>query len=264
MPPTPQEQTIKIFTEYEINCKSTVKEARIFTKLSEKYKKTPGAIKTCVKKHIIELIAVGKITPNDAEFIYGFPELNKKEEKEKEQIAVPEITLSSINDNINDLLNRINVMHSDNTKKDKQIECLIQTVQKLISSKDPEKIVQSIREKRKEEGTEYVEPVRPNPKSKPIIISQYDSTNYKIKASFDENIHIRKIAGCRWRPDPEKFWTIPKTQITNFEKILKEASIVFEIDDKTAAIVAMVPDNDVDGVDGVDDDLNTVTLDSFV
>ncbi len=259
MPPTPQE----IFTEYETNCKSTVKEARIFTKLSEKYKKTPGAIKTCVKKYITELVTSGKITPHDAEFIYGFPELNKEEEKkerEEKETPLEEITLAIINDNINNLLNKINIMHSDNMKKDKQIECLIQTVQKLISSKDPEKIVQSIREKRKEEGTEYVEPVRPNPKSKPIIISQYDSTNYRIKASFDENVHIRKIAGCRWRPDPEKFWTIPKTQIANFEKILKEAGIVFEIDDKAAAAatVAMVPDEDID------DDSNTVTLDSFI
>jgi hypothetical protein len=213
----------EIFNDYKthFSVNTNDKTDNIFITLGTKYDKSPGIIKTSIKKQIIKDIIENKTSLQQAVKSYNFTEAVLAKML-PEPVSAP-VTL----EDLHKILIKIEA-------KDKQIECLLETIQKLILSKNPDHIVETIRTKRKDEGTEYVEPIRPVSKTKPIQIIHHDSRSYKIISEFSDKDHIQQVTGRRWNViENEKYWTIPKDQLKAFEEILKSKNRVYEIQTST-------------------------------
>jgi hypothetical protein len=214
---------VEMFKDYKEHfANNGDKTDEIFITIGAKYGKSAGIVKTNIKKQIIKEINENKITLPHAVNTYNFKEADLlKLLPAPIVLPSPAVTL----EDLHKILIKIE-------EKDKRIECLLEIIQKLIISKNPEQLVESIRTKRKEDGTEYVEPIRPIVKSKPIQIIHLDSRTYKVISGFSDKDHIKKVNGARWNAS-DKHWTIPKDQLDVFEGVLKTANVIYEIQETT-------------------------------
>ena len=274
--PLSKEIISEIFNKYKTNRESPNKNINILDTLAAEYGKPKNIINGYIKKYVTKLVDDNIITHKEAKDIYGF-KLNKEEPviaentpDDVDNTNTEEITLISLHKTMTEILTKLDVF----LKKDHQIQCMTETIQKLISARDPVAIVQDIREQRKADGTEYVEPIRPAVKPgkiKPIKIIHYSNDTYKLVSSFNDNVYIKQISGNRWNPDPSKFWTIPKSQVAKFEDILKKNNVPFERletdPDKTnkiGEVANMVPNNDNDYDDTGDFNTNNISDSIFL
>ncbi len=169
---------------------------------------------------------------------------------------------------LKDIKNELKELRLIITKQNKQIETSFEIIQKLIHSRDPVSIVEENREKRRIDGTEYKEPIRPPTKdNKKIEISKYDDDRYKIEKCFDNREQIKSVQGSRWIAT-EKVWVIPNEQLETLTNMFKTSNsayvIISDISTSNIDIAAIIPDEIEEIISEINIQDTEITADIFL
>ncbi len=273
MPPLTQEELKSILEQYITGTN--------ISDISKQYSKTEATIKTNIKKYVSGLIVEGQLDINEASTVYRFsiPELQKSVSfrTSKESVTplpstpislstplftpislstpTPVLNDSNIYTILKEIGSKLDTINSEIVKlrieKDRQLENSTEIIQKLIKSKDPEKIVQEIRNENKINGTEYVEPIRPQVPARPAKILAHNEFFYKIRADFNQKDLIKKVYGSVWFPGTSKAdngWLVPINAIKILEKNFNEANVPFSYD-LTEIPITTITDDIIEQID---------------
>jgi predicted DNA-binding protein YlxM (UPF0122 family) len=222
--------------------------------LSKTFDRSEATLKTNIKKYVAGLIINKEITIEDASVKYKFsiPDLQKSvdfkkcaksdvqndvqsdvksDEIVKDEQSSDTSILEKINVNLKVIFEEIKGLKNLVFQKDKQIETHVEIIQKLIHARNPDQLVQEIREERKQNGTSYVEPIRPPDLKKPVNILYHDEFYHKVRGDFQYKDLLKGMAGSRWfdggGDKSLNGWLIPISNIGILEKKLMEGGIIF-------------------------------------